>query len=161
MTRRAYDGTKVSVEKSQSEAREILRKRGIAHVQWTEEPDPQTARPMHTLRFRVLTAGKVQHELRVRMTVRTPAPGMKARETNNQRAARIEQEERRVMRVFVHHLKTLFEASDVGLQRVEELFLAHLEDATGCTVGEALRPLIPRLSQSTLPRAALTAGGPS
>ena len=87
--------------------------------------------------------------MRIRMTVKTPEPP-KPRRPPKQRSrtvpkADIEAEERRIMRVFFFHLKTLFEATDVGLQRVEELLLAHVEDASGKTVGEHMRPVLQRL----------------
>lgn len=147
--RRPYEGTSVTISKSKEQVGDLLRKRGIVHTQWIEEPDPATSRPVHTLRFRIKSSAG--DELRVRMTVKCPKPqARRGAPVKRSPLSELDAEERRIMRVFFHHLKTLFEATDVGLQRVEEVLLAHIEDAMGRTVGEHMAPHIAKLSMSNL-----------
>ena len=157
-TRLPYEGTTVPVSKSREQVSDLLRKRGIQHVAWDEQPD-DTGRPTHTLRFRVLAS--TGDALRVRMSVVTPARKQRVKGTSQVRRkpqAELEAEERRIMRVFYFHLKTLFEAADAGIQRIEEVLLAHVEDGGGITVAEHMRPHLKQLAAGHL-RLALPAGG--
>lgn len=159
-TRLPYEGTTVPVSKSREAASALLRARGIMHVQWDEQPDDTTGRPVHTLRFRVLAS--TGDALRVRMSVATPAREQRVKGTSQVRRkpqAELEAEERRIMRVFYFHLKTLFEAADAGIQRIEEVLLAHVEDGGGITVAEHLRPHLKGLATGHMRLALPTGAG--
>lgn len=163
----AYHGTKIEVSKSKAEAEEIVRRRGCKAYQWTTQEHLQTGRPRHEFRFELKISNGAS--VRVRLTVNTPetkqrySHGIGARNVPASRVRRkpkeeVEAEERRLMRVLVAHLKSMFVSAESGLVRIEDVFLAHIEDFSGKTVAEYLQPVLSQLTAHPLTPAMLALG---
>lgn len=147
--KRAYSGTKVSVEKSMAEVTAMLRRRSCTALMWEE------AGTRSTLRFRWKSAEGVDLCARFNVDVKLP-PKLKWA-TGKAAADGLERERERMFRVLVHFLKNLFEAVDGGLLTAEEAFLPYLEDGAGVTVAQHIVPRLRLLSYGNTLRA-LTSG---
>lgn len=138
----AYDGTKVPVEKSQSEIRRLLLDHGAKRFLFGEEE-----------RAGVHWAGieffHCDHIVRVNVPLkalddkplREKARRATSRSFDQIKAEAFDQEARRVWRVLFWSLKARMVAVDEGLETFEQAFLAHLVDpATDRTVWEEFKP---------------------
>jgi hypothetical protein len=157
--KKAYAETKVDTAKSRGQIEAILRDWGATGLEWQDDFATGSA----VLRFR----WPVQDgQLVARLMLTTRKVGRldgngRTRSAENMRRA-IEAERRRVHRVAFHWLKTQREAIVAGLFGASDVMLPFLEDASGRTVAEAMRPHLSRLAaMDTEKRLALpAAGGP-
>ncbi|HEV8670969.1 MAG TPA: hypothetical protein VGS01_09575 [Candidatus Limnocylindria bacterium] len=146
-----YDGTEVSIEKSQMQIDELLAAHRISDIRWTttsalkllefhhavrEELDewcysrtptcPKFARGSHYAHKKI----RIRAVLGVRIVVTWPTAD--------------ERERRRLMRVLWWMLKSKFEIVDAGLVVFEEEFMPHLTLGQGRRMWDAFRPELER-----------------
>lgn len=131
----AYEGTEVSVSKSQDGIRKLIMGRKGSRVAFVTDP------PREGFEAMVLIDTN-PYQIRIYGTVRL-APSNKR--TEKQRNDFLSQEERRIWRVLFYHLKSVFEASDSGVMEFRELMLPYIVTANGQTIAEQI---IPKLAQA-------------
>jgi hypothetical protein len=115
----AYQGTRVSVGKSQRQIRELVfRYKGKA-VGFFSEP------PVEGFSAQVLIDDQLY-------TIRLTAKISPKRKYPT--------EELRVWRVLYHHIKTIFEAAESGVMEFREMILPYVVTKNGKTVAECILP---------------------
>lgn len=138
----AYDSTKVTVEKSQSEIRRLLLDYGAQRFLFGEEE-------RGGVRWAGLEFVHDDHIVRMSVPLKTPderplrekAQRAQTRTYEQIRNEAFDQEARRVWRVLFWSLKARMVAVEEGLETFAQAFLAHLVDpASGATVWQALAP---------------------
>lgn len=114
-----FEGTTVSVSKSQTQIRALVFKHKGKAVGFFSEP------PREGFSAQIIIDEKLY-------TIRLNA-------TLNLRRSRV-QEELRIWRVLYHHLKTIFEASESGVMEFREMILPYVVTKSGKTVAECILP---------------------
>lgn len=136
--RRAYESTSVSVDKSRASIAKVLVAWGATGIAW--EDDLRTGAA--TLRFR-WCPGDDDRELVARLRL---VPSVPVTNTEKQAAAALERDRRRLHRVAFHWLKAQHEAVEAGLFDATTVVMPWLEDSTGRTLGETVRPALAGLA---------------
>lgn len=131
----AYEGTEVSVSKSQDGIRKLIMGRKGSRVAFITDP------PREGFEALVVIDGS-GYQIRIYGTARTPPANKK---TAKQQGDFLSQEERRIWRVLFYHLKSVFEASDSGVMDLRELVLPYIVTSSGQTIAEQI---LPRLAQA-------------
>lgn len=161
MNRLAYKETSVSIERSQSAIRELLRKYGAGGLQFNED----FAKNSIILRFSYSVNGSEAGPTLyfVRLQAQVPAvKQIRGKYTMRKRSQaaidrELDQNHRAAWRAVYYALKSRMESITYGIETFEEAFLAHFEAGIGpegrpVTIGERI---IPRLREGQL---ALTEG---
>lgn len=120
--------TTVSVTKSQSDLIALLRRYGARDFGFDEDPNGKEA----SVRFRVTTGGRdlpVQMRVDIEAVYRALYP-VAAKGHGTQRAkvmdARREQSQRTAWRLLIDWIDAACSTTAIGLQSVEEVFMAHI-----------------------------------
>lgn len=132
-------GTEVTVDRSQTELRQILKRYGADGLATAEMGSRAV------VEF-------AAHDRRIRFTITLPtidSPGMArnkagARRTPAQRASAVNAEERRLWRALVMVVKAKLEAVESGIVEFQDEFLAQTVLPDNSTVGETVQPGIAR-----------------
>ena len=152
--RRAYEDTTVSISRTREEIDEILRRWGVAGIQWEDDFD----RGIVNLRFRWRNEDDgVEYVARYQMTfddeekLREKAIDQRNGKFSEKKFERLQKDRgKQEHRVLLNFLKNVFEAVDSGIIQAAEVFLPWLEDAEGMTVFERIGPIMKRLGTATL-----------
>ena len=142
--RRAYGDTAVNVAKSREGIGKVLVAWGARGVSW--EDDLLTG--VAVLRFR-WAPDDDDREVVARLRL---VPVVGPTNTEKQAAAALEKDRRRVHRVAFHWLKVQQEAVAAGLFDAETVIMPWLEDASGRTLGETIKPALAGLTTMDVQR---------
>lgn len=155
---RAYAGTTVAISKSREEIDNILRKWGVAGIQWEDDFDIGYA----SLRFRWKRKAEEDAELVARFRLdmdgeddlKELAVDKRSGQFSEKKYERLKADRgKREHRILLNLLKNMFEAIEEGIMPAEALLLPWIEDSTGKTVYEKLEPNLGQLSSTTLHKA--------
>lgn len=130
----AYKDTSVSVERSQSQIRNILYKYGASGVQFTEDWKQRkvSVRFIHTIKDQT-------YQVRIEAKIPSP-PWCRSKIAQEKKATKAE---RQIWRGLYWSIKSRMESIDFGIESFVEAFLAHFEDPkTGRTIAEYLVPAL-------------------
>lgn len=141
----SYENTSVTVEKSQSDIRKVLRKYSADSITFGERIDADDVTHIG-VEF-------TYNETRVRLTAQIPPPDPKVIVSRSQRARTKtagqireelqEQEMKRLWRVLHWSIKVRMESIEEGLETFEQSFLPHIVDpASGRTVFDVISPAL-------------------
>lgn len=117
--------TKVSVAKSQQDIIAILQRYGARDFGFDVDPESQVA----TVRFRVTTGGRnlpVELKVEVKNVYKALYDGKDAWRGGDRTAQWREQAQRTAWRLLVDWLDAALSTTTMGIQTVEEVFLAHI-----------------------------------
>ena len=151
----AYEGTDVSVAKSQEGIRQLVMRRGGGKLAFISDPPregfeavveieklPYRIRLMGECKLLSATQRKVRH-YRGQVT-----SARDVETTPEQKADHYDQECRRIWRVLFYHLKSVFEAADSGVMEFRELILPYIVTSSGKTIAEQLLPQLDKAIQT-------------
>jgi hypothetical protein len=142
-TRRYAETTEVSVERSQEEARKLLRRYGADQIRVSEDAERVGIEfRLHGWVIRFLVAAPALTE----EVVTTTRSG--SWRPQSQRKAAQQQEYRRRFRSLILRLKAKLESVSNGDVLVEEEFISNLVMAGGQTLGEMLTPHLEEIRRS-------------
>jgi hypothetical protein len=147
--RTPFEDTSVSVERSQTQIRRLLREAGAAGVQFSEEwSDP----PAFYVRFLWTMAAPDADAQGVNQAVRLRVNPLL--ESHKGVVKSREQRERQAWRGIAHYLEGTIKAATFGLIRFEDIFLSFMEiEPMGQTLGERVIPQLERGRLQLLPGA--------
>ena len=135
----AYEGTQVSVSKSQEEIRRLILSNGGTAVGFISQP------PVEGFQAQVVIDG-ITYAIRISATVKVKDKirrrrryGMPPKNDDADKATR------RVWRVLFFHLKSVYEAANSGVMEFRELMLPYIVTNDGRTVGQHI---LPKLEQA-------------
>lgn len=153
--RKAYDGTSVTIGRTREQIDTLLRKWGVSGVQWEDNYNDGNV----TLRFR-WSSGETDFVARYKLDlepdeqIREQAIDLRNKKFSENKYERLLKERgKREHRLLFAFLKNVFEAVDSGVISAEAVFLPWLEDATGKTLYERIKPAMHQLGSSSLPKA--------
>lgn len=144
----AYEGTEVSVSRSQEGIRKLVMGRKGGKIAFIADP------PREGFQAEVLIDA-LPYQIRIFGECRQPATVKKRmykgrcigeiEVTEREQRLFLDGEERRIWRVLFYHLKSVFEAADSGVMEFRELMLPYIVTKSGKTVGEHI---VPHLAQA-------------
>lgn len=134
----AYEGTEVSVSRSQEGIHKLIMARKGSKIAFISDP------PREGFQAEVLIDG-LPYQIRIFGECRTAPQARRyysrtVDTTDKQRADFLDGEHRRIWRVLFYHLKSVFEAADSGVMEFRELMLPYIVTKSGKTIGECLVP---------------------
>ena len=136
----SYEGTSVSVSKSQDELRRLLLRHEGSSVAFVSQPEAEGFRAMVPLDGKLYTIkimAKMRHiEPRNIKGRYYRGRFIPPRTSNDEREA----ECKRIWRVIFYHIKSVFEAADSGVMEFRELILPYIVTKDGQTVAEHILP---------------------
>ena len=154
VTAKPYEGTEVSVGKSQGQIDDMLSRRGITDIRWTTTTALKVLEFHHALWGSPLDPPQWTKDGRMcsqHGVVHRSGYGHKLRSLRAVLGVRIvvawtdeEKEQRRLMRLLFWMLKSKFEIVDAGLAVFEEEFMPHLTLGQGRRMWDAFRPELER-----------------
>ncbi len=155
-SRRAYADTTVAISKSRDGIDQILRRWGVAGIQWEDHFDTGLV----NLRFR--WKREDGSELVARFRIEVDSEESLRERSIDQRNGQFSQKKydrerlirgKREHRILLNLLKNMFEAIEEGIIPAEALLLPWLEDADGQTVYDKLSPSLGKLATMPLHKA--------
>jgi len=150
---KAYEDTKVPVERSRAQISAILVQWGALGIMWEDDFKTGSA----VLRFRwPVEGGELVARLRVEVD-KERIDRFARMAVDKQR----ERERRRLHRVAYWWIKAQYNAVEAGLFEAETVVLPWLEDGGGVTMAEAMRPHLAALGTADVGRRLALPGGGS
>lgn len=145
----AYEGTEVSVSRSQEGIRKLIMARKGSKIAFISDPPRegfQAVVMIDELPYTIRLMGEMR-EAPAETSVRYGGKnlGYSRPVKDSVKAKFREAEERRIWRVLFYHLKSVFEAAESGVMEFRELMLPYIVTAQGKTIAECI---IPQLSQA-------------
>ena len=133
----AYEGTEVSVSKSQEQLRKLIMSHKGASFMCLSERANGINNLLNQEGFQaaVVIESKA-YTVRVLATLKDP----KKRLTEIQTRDFHEKESRRIWRVLYYHMKSVFEAADSGVMEFRELMLPYVVAGDGRTIAQHIIP---------------------
>lgn len=135
----AYEGTEVSVARSQEGIRKLIMSRKGGKVAFISDPPREGFSA-------VIEIDALPYQIRIFGVCKQP-PEDRGRAyrgstkiTDKQRSVFLEKEERRIWRVLFYHMKSMCESADSGVMELRELLLPYIVTKGGQTIGEHLLP---------------------
>ena len=134
----AYEGTEVSVSRSQEGIRKLIMAQRGSKIAFISDP------PREGFQAEVLIDA-LPYQIRIFGECRTAPQTRRVYSrtvdtTEKQRVDFLDGEHRRIWRVLFYHLKSVFEAADSGVMEFRELMLPYIVTKSGKTIGECLVP---------------------
>jgi hypothetical protein len=142
----AYEGTEVSVSKSQEGIRKLLLENKATGIAFITQTDPlsegfEAMVPIDgkTYRIRIVAhVKKVEKKARKRRWGTAPKSDAQMQDSEN----------RRVWRVLFYYLKSVYEAANTGVMEFRELVLPYVVVKDGRTVAQHLLPNLDKAIES-------------
>jgi hypothetical protein len=125
----AYEGTEVTIIKSQTQIRSLIMGHKGNKIAFISEPPREGF-------MAVVNLDGVPYQIKISAELQPPK-----RTLNNSQLRNYEENElRRIWRVLYHHLKSIFEAADSGVMDFREMMLPYIVTKDGRTLAEHLLP---------------------
>lgn len=150
----AYEGTKLSVAKSQDAIRKIVYSHQGTGVSMVSHPPREGFEAM-------VTIAELPYHIRIMAQTKDQTyDGRRHKRTGSQLLEANEQEARRVWRVLFWHLKAMFEAADSGVIDIRDVIMPYVVTRDGRTLSEHLKPRMAEIMTAD-PARMLMAGTPA